>query len=167
MIFFELLINGLTMKREQLRLASFIISIITINSLILYSFTNGPGRILIHLLTLFFVIIAEYLLTKQTIESSSQRISLFTQLGVQSKSIVSVIIARFLLFGIIGIISGLIIGVSIVFTLHLPIFPANFQNIFSGLIINSILSIVFLTILGICIGTYLGIFTYLRDTYSN
>ena len=84
------------MKREQLRLASFIISIITINSLILHSFTNGPGKMLIHLITLSFVIIAEYLLTKQTIESSSQRISLFTQLGAQTKSITSVIIARFL-----------------------------------------------------------------------
>jgi len=155
------------MKREQLRLASFIISIITINSLILHSFTNGPERMFIHLITLFFVIIAEYLLTKQTIETSSQRISLFTQLGAQTKSIISIIMARFLLFGIIGIISGLIIGSSIVFTLNISIFPVNFQNIFSSVIFDSILSIVFLTILGICIGTYIGISTHLKNTYPN
>ena len=155
------------MKREQLRLASFIISIITINSLILHSFTNGPGKMLIHLITLSFVIIAEYLLTKQTIESSSQRISLFTQLGAQTKLITSVIIARFLLFGIIGIISGVIIGSSIVFTLHIPLSPTNLSGIFSSTIFDSILSIVFLTILGICVGTYIGISTYLKTTYPN
>lgn len=155
------------MKREQLRLASFIISIITINSLILHSFTLGPERMLIHLITLLFVIITEYLLTKQIIETSSQRISLFTQLGAQTKSIISIIMARFLLFGIIGIISGLIIGSSIVFTLNISTFPVNFQNIFSNVIFDSVLSIVFLTISGICIGTYIGIYTYLKNTYPN
>ena len=93
---FELITNGLTMGKSQSRLAILIISMTTINAMILSSLLNGSATLVISMITFGFVLISEYLLTKQTIESSSSKLILYNQLGAQTHSIISIIISRFI-----------------------------------------------------------------------
>ena len=148
---FELITNGLTMGKAQSRLAILIIFMTTINAMIFSSLLNGSGTLIISMLTFGFVLISEYLLTKQTIESSSSKLILYNQLGAQTRSIISIIISRFIIVGIIGLFSGIIVGFSVVYTIHHPL------NIIPTLLQSSIVSISFLTIIGICIGSYAAI----------
>ena len=148
---FELITNGLTMGKAQSRLAILIIFMTTINAMIFSSLLNGSGTLIISMLTFGFVLISEYLLTKQTIESSSSKLILYNQLGAQTRSIISIIISRFIIVGIIGLFSGIIVGSSVVYTIH------HSLNIIPTLLQSSIVSISFLTIIGICIGSYAAI----------
>ena len=148
---FELITNGLTMGKAQSRLAILIIFMTTINAMIFSSLLNGSGTLIISMLTFGFVLISEYLLTKQTIESSSSKLILYNQLGAQTRSIISIIISRFIIVGIIGLFSGIIVGFSVIYTIHHPL------NIIPTLLQSSIVSISFLTIIGICIGSYAAI----------
>ena len=148
---FELITNGLTMGKAQSRLAILIIFMTTINAMIFSSLLNGSGTLIISMLTFGFVLISEYLLTKQTIESSSSKLILYNQLGAQTRSIISIIISRFIIVGIIGLFSGIIVGSSVVYTIHHPL------NILPTLLQSSIISISFLTIIGICMGSYAAI----------
>ena len=148
---FELITNGLTMGKAQSRLAILIIFMTTINAMIFSSLLNGSGTLIISMITFGFVLISEYLLTKQTIESSSSKLILYNQLGAQTRSIISIIISRFIIVGIIGLFSGIIVGSSVVYTIH------HSMNIVPTLLQSSIVSISFLTIIGICIGSYAAI----------
>ena len=132
------------MGKAQSRLAILIIAMTTINAIILSSLLTGPGIIFISMITFCFVLVSEYLLTKQTIESSKSKLMLFNQLGAQTRSIISIMISRF-------IIVGIVIGASVVYTLHTPL------NVIPNLLQNSILYISILTIIGICIGSYVAI----------
>lgn len=147
----ELISNGLTMGKAQSRLTILIISMTTFNAIIFSNLLNGAGQIFINLITFGFVLISEYLLTKQTIESSSNRLILFNQLGAQTRAIISLIISRFIIVGLIGIIFGIIVGSSIAYTINISL------NVISSLLHSSIITISILTILGICIGSYLAI----------
>ena len=69
----ELITTGLTMGKAQSRLAILIIAMTTINAIILSSLLTGPGIIFISVITFCFVFVSEYLLTKQTIESSKSK----------------------------------------------------------------------------------------------
>ena len=148
---FELITNGLTMGKAQSRLAILIIFMTTINAMIFSSLLNGSGTLIVSMITFGFVLISEYLLTKQTIESSSSKLILYNQLGAQTRSIISIIISRFIIVGIIGLFSGIIVGSSVVYTIH------HSMNIIPTLLQSSIVSISFLTIIGICIGSYAAI----------
>ena len=139
------------MGKSQSRLAILIIAMTTINAIILSSLLTGPGIIFISMITFCFVLVSEYLLTKQTIESSKSKLMLFNQLGAQTRSIISIIISRFIIVGLIGLLSGIVIGASVVYTLHTPL------NVIPNLLQNSILYISILTIIGICIGSYVAI----------
>ena len=139
------------MSKVQSRLAILIIFMTTINAMIFSSLLNGSGTLVISMITFGFVLISEYLLTKQTIESSSSKLILYNQLGAQTRSIISIIISRFIIVGIIGLFSGIIVGSSVVYTIHHPL------NILPTLLQSSIISISFLTIIGICIGSYAAI----------
>tara|TARA_B100001750_G_C15456951_1_gene572137 strand:- start:510 stop:962 length:453 start_codon:yes stop_codon:yes gene_type:complete len=139
------------MGKAQSRLAILIISMTTVNAIILSSLLSGSGIIFISLITFGFVLISEYLLTKQTIESSTSKLMLYNQLGAQTRSIISIIISRFIIVGLIGLLSGIIVGASVVYALHLPL------NLMPNLLQSSILLISILTIIGICIGSYAAI----------
>ena len=139
------------MGKAQSRLAILIIAMTTINAIILSSLLTGPGIIFTSMITFCFVLVSEYLLTKQTIESSKSKLMVFNQLGVQTRSVISIIISRFIIVGLIGLFSGIIIGASVVYTLHLPL------NVIPNILQNSILYISILTIIGICIGSYAAI----------
>ena len=117
----ELITTGLTMGKAQSRLAILIISMTTVNAIILSSLLSGSGIIFISLITFGFVLISEYLLTKQTIESSTSKLMLYNQLGAQTRSIISIIISRFIIVGLIGLLSGIIVGASVVYALHLSL----------------------------------------------
>ena len=103
------------------------------------------------MITFCFVLVSEYLLTKQTIESSKSKLMLFNQLGAQTRSVISIIISRFIIVGLIGLFCGIIIGSSVVYTLQLPL------NVIPNILQNSIFYISILTIIGICIGSYAAI----------
>ena len=153
MLIFELITSGLTMGKSQLRLALLIISMTTVNAIIFSSLLSGAGEIFLYIITFSFILISEYLLTKQTIEISSNRLLLFNQFGAKSSSIISLIMSRFIIVGILGVIFGLIVGSSIVYTIYIPINNIVFPSLFN----NSILSIFLLTLIGICVGSYIAI----------
>ncbi len=153
MLLFELITSGLTMGKSQLRLALLIISMTTVNAIIFSSLLSGAGEIFLYIITFSFILISEYLLTKQTIEISSNRLLLFNQFGAKSSSIISLIMSRFIIVGLLGVIFGLIVGSSIVYTINIPINNIVFPSLFN----NSILSIFLLTLIGICVGSYIAI----------
>ena len=140
------------MGRSQLRLALLIISMTTVNAIIFSSLLNGAGEIFLYIITFSFILLSEYLLTKQTIETSSHRL-LFNQFGAKSSSIISLFMSRFIIVGFLGVIFGLIIGSSIVYTINIPINNIIFPSLFN----NSILFIFLLTLIGICVGSYIAI----------
>ena len=140
------------MGKSQLRLALLIISMTTVNAIIFSSLLSGAGEIFLYIITFSFILISEYLLTKQTIETSSHRL-LFNQFGAKSSSIISLIMSRFIIVGILGVIFGLIVGSSIVYTINIPINNIIFPSLFN----NSILFIFLLTLIGICVGSYIAI----------
>ena len=141
------------MGKSQLRLALLIISMTTVNAIIFSSLLSGAGEIFLYIITFSFILISEYLLTKQTIEISSNRLLLFNQFGAKSSSIISLIMSRFIIVGLLGVIFGLIVGSSIVYTINIPINNIVFPSLFN----NSILSIFLLTLIGICVGSYIAI----------
>ena len=61
--------------------------------------------------------------------------------------------SRFIIVGLLGVIFGLIVGSSIVYTINIPINNIVFPSLFN----NSILSIFLLTLIGICVGSYIAI----------
>ena len=140
------------MGRSQLRLALLIISMTTVNAIIFSSLLSGAGEIFLYIITFSFILLSEYLLTKQTIETSSHRL-LFNQFGAKSSSIISLFMSRFIIVGFLGVIFGLIIGSSIVYTINIPINNIIFPSLFN----NSILFIFLLTLIGICVGSYIAI----------
>ena len=140
------------MGRSQLRLALLIISMTTVNAIIFSSLLNGAGEIFLYIITFSFILLSEYLLTKQTIETSSHKL-LFNQFGAKSSSIISLFMSRFIIVGFLGVIFGLIIGSSIVYTINIPINNIIFPSLFN----NSILFIFLLTLIGICVGSYIAI----------
>ena len=107
------------MGKSQLRLALLIISMTTVNAIIFSSLLSGAGVIFLYIITFSFILISEYLLTKQTIEISSNRLLLFNQFGAKSSSIISLIMSRFIIVGLLGVIFGLIVGSSIVYTINI------------------------------------------------
>ena len=140
------------MGRSQLRLALLIISMTTVNAIIFSSLLSGAGEIFLYIITFSFILLSEYLLTKQTIETSSHKL-LFNQFGAKSSSIISLFMSRFIIVGFLGVIFGLIIGSSIVYTINIPINNIIFPSLFN----NSILFIFLLTLIGICVGSYIAI----------
>ena len=140
------------MGRSQLRLALLIISMTTVNAIIFSSLLNGAGEIFLYIITFSFILLSEYLLTKQTIETSSHKL-LFNQFGAKSSSIISLFMSRFIIVGFLGVIFGLIIGSSIVYTINISINNIIFPSLFN----NSILFIFLLTLIGICVGSYIAI----------
>ena len=126
---YELITNGLTMGKAHSRLAILIIFMTTINAMIFSSLLNSSGTFIIGMITFGFVLISEYLLTKQTIESSSSKLILYNQLGAQTRSIISIIISRFIIVGIIGLFSGIIVVSSVVYTINHPLNVIPFQMI--------------------------------------
>lgn len=158
----EIITLGLRMERSNLRLGLIISLIIMANSVIILSSTNSTGIYVVTSIAFVFALISEYLLARQILDGSRVNVSILNQLGARHRSITIAILFRFLLFGSIGIIVGLILGIAASVALHTTSLSFGLQGLLTQQFINHILIVGLAGIGGIIIGSYLGIISSLE-----
>jgi len=163
----EIIGRGLQMERTQLRLGLVIALVITVNSVMLVSSITNGGQYVIAGLAFVSMFLVEYLLAKQSLNTSKKNVSVLHQLGAKDRSITISVLPRFLLFGFVGILGGYILGVIAIIILQPISIMYGLQALLSqGFIAHSV-TIGIAGIGGIVIGSYLGITTSIQTVHRD
>lgn len=163
----EIISRGLQMERTQLRLGLVIALVITVNSVMLVSSIGNGGQYVIAGLAFASMFMVEYLLAKQSLNTSKRNVSVLHQLGAKSRSITISVLARFLLFGFIGILGGYILGVTAIIVLQPISIMYGLQALLNQGFIAHLVTIGIAGIGGILTGSYLGITRSLQTTHND
>lgn len=159
--------RGLQMERTQLRLGLVISLVITVNSVMLVSSIGNGGQYVIAGLAFASMFLVEYLLAKQSLNTSKRNVSVLHQLGAKSRSIAISVLARFLLFGTVGILGGYVLGVTAIIMLQPISVMYGFQALLNQGFIAHLMTIGIAGIGGIVTGSYLGIARSIQTTHND
>ena len=159
--------RGLQMERTQLRLGLVISLVITVNSVMLVSSIGNGGQYVIAGLAFASMFLVEYLLAKQSLNTSKRNVSVLHQLGAKSRSITIFVLARFLLFGFVGILGGYLLGVTAIIMLQPISVMYGFQALLNHGFIAHLVTIGIAGVGGIMTGSYLGIVRSIQTTHND
>lgn len=153
----EIVIRGLHMERSQLRLGLVISSMIMLNSTLLLGSMSAPARSAVPALAFVFSVISQYFLVKQSLERSDKNIQVLKELGASHGLLLQTLLVNVILVGVIGSITGFVLGISAMFSLQIISFTNGLlgASIFSAQL--HLLSLAISGLAGMSVGSFLGI----------